>query len=461
MNKTVAEKLAQNLKGKQVGGWSIRDLINHGKSAAVFLAERGGVQGALKIFDPEIVDRYGHDSQLKRIEREKSLIGKTHPNLINIYDGGEADGFLYIAMEYFPGPNLEEKLTAIPKTEIRSLVSQIASAAKFLEECSFAHRDIKPSNIGISNDLKSVKLLDFGVIRPLNLSNITDQGQQHFFVATLRYSPPELLFREELQTLEAWRAITFYQLGAVIHDLLMKKQLFGDITDPYARLVRAVEREIPIVDAPDADADLRLLAQNCLAKDPTLRLSTVEWGDFARPKIADPMESARRRIAQRRLVAEQKQQTPKENADDLSRLQTYAMKTAIHSAVVNTIKAEGMPRYSNQVMSDANPYLLRVLFEPSSQEGADHYFCFYCLGWVTDPNSQWQRLELCACVTNAREAVPAEPDSKAPRFKIEGALIDQDIRTNVQQRLLLAYAESLDASIGESTVFWLNIEGTL
>jgi serine/threonine protein kinase len=166
------------------------------------------MQGALKVFDPDIVDRYGREPQLKRIEREKSLIGKTHPHLINIYDGGEEDGFLYIAMEYFPGSNLEEKLAEIPKTEVRSIISQIAAAARFLEECSFAHRDIKPANIGISDDLKTVKLLDFGVIRPLDLTNVTDQGEQHFFVATLRYSPPELLFREELHTLEAWRAIT-------------------------------------------------------------------------------------------------------------------------------------------------------------------------------------------------------------------------------------------------------------
>ena len=109
--------------------------------------------------------------------------------------------------------------------------------------------------------------MDFGVIRPFDLSNVTDEGDQRYFVGTLQYSPPELLFREEQHSLEGWRAITFYQLGAVLHDPLMKKPLFSDLSNPYARLVRAVEREVPRVDSTEADADLRLLAQNCLAKE--------------------------------------------------------------------------------------------------------------------------------------------------------------------------------------------------
>ncbi len=87
---------------------------------------------------------------------------------------------------------------------------------------SFAHRDIKPENVGLSPDMKSAKVLDLGVIRPFDLSNITDEGDQRYFVGTLQYSPPELLFREEEQSVEAWRAITFYQLGGILHDLLMR-----------------------------------------------------------------------------------------------------------------------------------------------------------------------------------------------------------------------------------------------
>ena len=245
MDKETASRISATLLGKTIGGWSIVSYINHGKSAVVFRALRSGQESALKILDPEIVARHGRDAQLARIKRELSLVGKSHPNLVAVYDGGEDGQFLFVAMEYFPGRNLAEALPDIPSSEVRSLISQIASAAKFLEDSSFAHRDIKPENIGLSPDMKLAKLLDLGVIRPLDLSNITDEGDQRYFIGTLQYSPPDFLFREEEQSVEAWRAITFYQLGGALHDMLMRKPLFEDFKNPYARLVRAVEREIP------------------------------------------------------------------------------------------------------------------------------------------------------------------------------------------------------------------------
>lgn len=460
MNKLTAEKMTGELVGKTVAGWLVQEYLNHGKSAAVFLAERSGQKAALKIFDPEILERYGREIQLKRIERELSLIGKFHPNLVAIYDGGGDGKFLFIAMEYFRGRNLGECLSEIPPSEVRSLISQIALAAKFLEDSSFAHRDIKPENVGISPDMKSAKLLDFGVIRPFDLSNITDEGDQHYFVGTLQYSPPELLFREEEQSLEGWRAISFYQLGGILHDLLMRKPLFESFKNPYARLVRAVEREIPRVDSLEADADLRLLAQNCLAKVPSQRLDTVKWEDFSQPKVADPMDAARRRIAQHRVAAAQAPK-PTGAADDLLESQCFALRTHIYSAVVSTIRTEGLPRYSLQNIREPNPYLLRVLFEPSVKDELDHYFSFYCEGAVIDPTSNLLSLQLWACASPARENVPAEPDPKVPHFTARGALIEQDVRTHIQQCLLLAYAEALDSPKIPLPLSWLKVGSTV
>jgi len=75
-----------------------------------------------------------------------------------------------------------------------------------------------------------------------------------------------------------------YQLGAVLHDLLMLKPLFEKFINPFSRLVRAVEREIPLINNPKADPYLRLLAQNCLAKSPNMRLDTVKWENFCQPE---------------------------------------------------------------------------------------------------------------------------------------------------------------------------------
>lgn len=460
MNERIAKAMALKLKGKSVGGWRVEDYINHGKSAAVFRAEKDGQIAALKIFDSEVVERYGRDAQRKRIDRELLLRGKEHPNLVRIFDGGEDDEMLFIVMEYLPWKNLAESLQGIPPEAVRPLISQIAAAAKFLEDQSVAHRDIKPANIVISRDMKAAKLLDFGVIRPFDLSNITDVGEQRNFVGTLQYSPPELLFCEEEHSVEGWRAVSFYQLGAVLHDLLMRKPLFEKFKNPYALLARAVEREIPQVDAPDADSDLRLLAQNCLAKVANQRLDTVKWEDFSRPKVADPMESARKKIAQRRVAAQQATEAPS-NVEDLLKLQVYTLRTAIHSAVVNSAKTESLPRYSIQNIRDGQPYILRVVFEPAESAGLRLFFAVYCEGNVVDPQASMHEVRVCAAASQSREALPAEPASTAALWTIRGRLIEQDIRPHVQQSLLLAFAAVLDIDATDATaVHWLDLGGT-
>jgi serine/threonine protein kinase len=460
MDKQKADEMSAALIGKTVGGWLIEKYINHGKSAVVFQAHRSGQDSALKIFNPAIVQRYDRSAQVERINRQLSLIGKIHPNLVSIYDGGEDCNFFFVAMEYFPGANLAQALLNIPASEVRPIISQIASAAKFLEDSSFAHRDIKPENVGLSLDFKCAKLLDLGVIRPLNLSNITDEGDQHYFIGTLQYSPPELVFREEQPTVEGWRAITFYQLGAILHDLLMRKPLFENFKNPYGRLVRAVEREIPRVDFSDADADLRLLAQNCLAKVASHRLDTVKWEDFSQPQVADPMDAARRRIAQHKVAAAQLPELPTA-PEDLLELQCFELSTSIHSAVVSTIKTEGLPRYSLLKTRDGNPCLFRVLFEPSAKHGLAHHFSFYCQGAVIDSIANLKELRLWGCVSSTRELAPAEPDPNGPRSTVKGALIEQDIRTHVQEGLLLGYAEALDLPSGSAPVEWLKIRSTV
>src|SRR5690349_19348857 len=136
MDTAQAEALKQKLINKEVGGWRVSDGLGHGKSAVVMAASKNGTEGALKVFHPELVEQYGVDVQLARIAREKSLIGSTHPNLVKILDGGKCEetGLLFVVMERLPNRNLEECLLEISPLNIRAIVSQVAAAAKFLEE---------------------------------------------------------------------------------------------------------------------------------------------------------------------------------------------------------------------------------------------------------------------------------------------------------------------------------------
>jgi hypothetical protein len=170
-------------------------------------------------------------------------------------------------------------LPLIPASEVRSIISQIASP-----------------------DLKLAKLLDFGVLRPLDLTNVTDEGDQLKFVGALQYTRRSFSFAKNNRPWKvgAQSPSTSWAQSC----MLMRKPLFSEFTEPYARLVRAAETEVPRIDSTEAaDADLRLHAQNCLAKVASQRLDTVKWEDFSRPKVGDPMEAARRRIAQHRVAA--------------------------------------------------------------------------------------------------------------------------------------------------------------
>lgn len=300
MDAAQAELLKNELLGKELGGWIIVGFLGKGKSAVVMSATCDGIEAAVKVFHPELIERYGKSVQLERIMREKSLVGASHPNLVKIYGGGEcsATGYLYVVMEKLAYSNLHEKLKDVPTGLIRQIISQVASAARFLEDRGLAHRDIKPENIAISTDFSRAVLLDLGVLRPIGNSDLTDVDQR-LFIGTLRYSSPEYLARKEQDTFEGWRAVTFYQLGAVLHDLLMRSVLFEEYSEPFSILVDAVMTKVPEIYG--ADTLCVALAKHSLVKNPSTRIHLVNWERFqcVLSGEADVTSAARERINER------------------------------------------------------------------------------------------------------------------------------------------------------------------
>ncbi|MEZ4308600.1 MAG: serine/threonine-protein kinase [Polyangiaceae bacterium] len=361
--------MEHELLGKYIGRWRLERYLGAGKSAIVFEASSESRRAAVKIFDPDLVNRSGRDVQLKRVEREKRLIGARHPNLIEILDGGEDSslGYLFVVMTLLPWPNVADALPEIPRENTRSLIKQLAEAAHFLEQRGLAHRDIKPENIVVSEDFQSVVLLDLGVLRTLgDEEKITDQGHK-VFVGTRQYSPPEMLFRNEEDTTEGWRAITFYQLGAVLYDLLQRKPLFHD-RYPDARMVEAVKSERPVLTGADIPSDLRTLALNCLEKDPRQRLKLVTWNDFLTPPNRTSALAARERIAARQarvLAFPNNQNTP---VSGTSRALMQRVQRCATNAVTNLLRGGTFPPVHQEHTPDLQAMEHRFLarFEASS-----------------------------------------------------------------------------------------------
>jgi serine/threonine protein kinase len=372
MDSIAAKRLIHELVGKgDVGGWKIVKHRGSGKSAVVFDAVHDGALAALKVFDPDLVEKSGKGVQPERIRRELTLRGKSHPNLIKILDGGECTrtGYLFIVMELLDAPNLASVIDAVPRDRIRLIISQVASAAKFLlEDMGLVHRDIKTDNIAITPDFNKATLLDLGVIRPLTLTDgePSSDGERRSFVGTLRYSSPEYAFRRGKEDPEAWRALTFYQLGGVLHDLIMRKRLFEEFSDPYTRLVKAVDIEIPIVNSPEVPDDIVLLARNCLLKRPDLRLRFVKWSDFDhRQPVITAGVTAKEHLRRRFAIAQDSGAADvegTERSDRLLRNTVQTMQCALRNEIVSECAGRDfLPRVESQEFqgsSSAVGYLL-------------------------------------------------------------------------------------------------------
>jgi len=302
MDERVGIKLASQLCGSRVGGWLVGKYIGWGKSAIVCEATKDDCDAAIKIYDAALVDRFGKEQQEARMRRQLQLVGKQHPHLIRLYDGGFCDttGLFFLVMELVRARNLEDALQELPRDRIGPLIGQVASAARYLEDLGLVHRDIKPSNVLVTADFQKAVLADLGVIRPMAADRLTDSTQAKAFVATLRYSSPEYLLRSEEDTKDGWRGHTFYQLGAVLHDMIMRRPIFSEYSEPFARLVKAVCEEIPEIAAEDVHPRLVHLAKMCLIKDPALRVTYVNWECFDwRKEDRDDLDLIKARIRDR------------------------------------------------------------------------------------------------------------------------------------------------------------------
>ena len=147
------------------GRYRIVRKLGSGGMANVYLAEDEdlGRRVAIKILN----DRYANDDLfIERFRREaKSAAALSHPNIVSVYDRGEAEGTYYIAMEVIEGRSLKELIMTrgpLPIAQALSYTHEILEALRFAHRHGIIHRDIKPHNILIGERLK---VTDFGIAR--------------------------------------------------------------------------------------------------------------------------------------------------------------------------------------------------------------------------------------------------------------------------------------------------------
>ena len=266
--------------------------LGEGGTASVFEVTSPDGPRALKVYNEKFSSGARGEIEIERIKQQIDIGPHDCPSLVQVYHGGEFSGRLCLLMSRAPGSELEKHLKDVPRSSIREIMNQVARACLFLQKMDLCHRDVKAANIYTTPDFAKSTLLDVSVTRKLHdpVGLGTDHGDQLPVLATARYSPPEYLFRLIDPGADLWHALTVYQLGALLHDLIMRTPLFQaeyeQCKDNRYRFAWFVATKIPAIIATDVDGDLKFLARRALNKD-WKRRSELKIEDF----LNDPARS--------------------------------------------------------------------------------------------------------------------------------------------------------------------------
>src|SRR5205814_298087 len=244
------------------GRYKIVRKLGAGGMADVYLAEDQelGRLVAIKILN----DRHAADDQfIERFRREaKNAAGLSHPNIVSIYDRGEAEGTYYIAMEFLDGRSLKELIVGrgpAPVNVSVEYVRQILSALRFAHRHGIVHRDIKPHNVLVDREGR-VKVTDFGIARA-GTSQMTEAGS---IVGTAQYLSPEQARGGEVD-----QRSDLYSLGVVLYELLTGQTPFdGDTPVEIAMKHLSNVPQQPSALRKDIPHELDMVVMRALAKDP-------------------------------------------------------------------------------------------------------------------------------------------------------------------------------------------------
>jgi YVTN family beta-propeller protein len=286
--------------GTELAGYRVEQLLGRGGMSVVYRAEHVRLRrkAALKLLAPELAE----DERFReRFLRESQLAASIeHPHIVPVYDAGEVDGLLYIAMRYVEGVDLKTLLRRegpLQPQRALELVAQVAEALDAAHAHGLVHRDVKPSNVlvGAQAGKEHCYLADFGLTKSSSdPGGLTDSGQ---IVGTIDYVAPE-----QIQAGVVDGRADVYSLTCLLYECLTSEVPFkrpNEIAVIYAHLEDSPPRASE--DRPELPAELDLVFAKGMAKLPDDRyrsagqLIEAARGSLPGETVSTPAPFERRR----------------------------------------------------------------------------------------------------------------------------------------------------------------------
>jgi serine/threonine protein kinase/lipoprotein NlpI len=266
--------------GKELAGrFQIVKKIGQGGMGAVFKAihTRMGRACAIKILLPMSSDS---DSTSERFKREAQMASRIdNQHAVTIYDFGETEtGMLYLAMEYIDGKPLGHLLTnerPLATERIVHITSQIAAALGAAHSIGIVHRDLKPDNIMITrkgDDADYVKVLDFGIAKPVDEDEMENLTKTGFVLGTPFYMSPEQISGDKLDARS-----DVYSLALIVYEMFSGRLPFEGDNSQAIMIKRLVTEPTPLRDfVPTMSPEVERAVMSGLERDRNLRAASVE-----------------------------------------------------------------------------------------------------------------------------------------------------------------------------------------
>ncbi len=267
----------EDLTGQYFGGYKLEEQVGTGGIASIYKAfdETLSRWVALKVMPIQAqVTSEARQTLLARFRQEAQAIAQLrHPNIVTIYDYGEAEDWAYIVMEYVPGGSLKDRLqpnAPLDWQQALNVLIPVSRALAFAHAQGIIHRDVKPANILLPT-AEWPLLADFGLakMRRSAMAELTDPGQ---VVGTIAYAAPE-----QIQAGQIDARVDIYALGIVLYELLTGQPPFQGETAFDLLMARLTAPPISLLQAnPAVPGIFAPIIEKALAQHPSDRYPSME-----------------------------------------------------------------------------------------------------------------------------------------------------------------------------------------